>query len=408
MRQVLKTAEQVKAKIAETLLDNAFWQSKGVDIDIHFHDMSSDEVKLCNDVAIDNVQVCVVEFNADTVPALFGLREAKEGEAELFSIGKTRYATDNNQVNRYLAKDRGGALSESMLAGLWACGPGLTLSSSGQYINGAHRSYAAVIALSKEPTFKCLIPVEFGVPPQFRDLWDFKNREKKVNDLLFQNPSFMSPGLLATQVIDGQVVPIEDELTAKQVVDMRNKLSKDYTSFCNFVLMRLSGKHIHSRADDREVLKFTSRCAEAERLSYEVFRRSLNADGKVSDQFKRLSSSQWAAALLLASNSDHTDGGELVVNWEIVEKVLNGLNASTESAGPFAVTLHHIGQAFKNKKATLSRKGCFDTIVNSIKQYLAQDSVTDNPIPNAKQLDSKHYPTFGGVDIGYQEKVKED
>lgn len=414
MLKVIKTAAEVKAILAETTLNVEFWQSKGINPDTHFHDLTPEEIKTISQVRVDNTVFAVVRFNAETIPALLGLREAGADEASLFSIGKTRYCTDNNKVNRFLSEERSNGMTQLMLGGYFATGPGMTISSAPQFINGAHRGSGAVKAVAKNPTLEFDVVVEFGVPPQLRDLWDFKNREKKVNDLLFQNPSFMADDVLDYSVDEtGNLVPLPDELDAQQRVEVRNKLSKEYVSYSSFALMRISGSHIHSKVkDEQNILKFHNRVVDgecdkqSERLCYEVHRRSLTIEGKVSDQFKRTSPAMWASALLLLSNADNDDSGQLEVNWGLVDNVLTALKSSTEESGPFALMLRKIGESFSGKKS-LSRKAVFDVIVKSIKQYMESGVVTENPVPTEKQMKEKSYPTFGGVDIGYQAKVKD-
>jgi hypothetical protein len=409
MRQIIKTASEVKQVLEATYLSPEFWEGKGINPDSHFHDLTPEEISVINEVAAENVVDYWVEINSETFPALYGLREAGENEVGQYPIGKKKYVTDNNMVNRYLSVDRGTMLGDIMQGGYFASGPGLTLSSFKQFINGGTRGYGFALTLSKDATFKVLVHVEFGVPPQFRDLWDFKNREKKVKDLLFQNPSFMANDILDSGVDEfGEVYALPDELTPAQRVAFRNSLSSEYSSFAGFSLMRLAGKHIHSKADDRDVLRFSDRMADtmAERLCYEVYRKSLTAEGKTSDQFKRMSPAQWATALLLASNATNEDSSKLVVDWGLVDRVISALKSSTEESGPFAVTLVNMGKAFSGKKH-LSRKGVFDAIVKSVKQFLEEGVVSDNPIPSETALKAKSFPTFGGVDIGYQAPVKE-
>ncbi len=407
MNKVLSTKAEVVAVLEDTFIPDSFWEEKGIDPNKHFHDLTADEIAILSEVYIQTSRREFVELNMETIPALLGLREVMPGEVPWVKIGKKAFIAELNATNRMLSNSRSDDIFGWCKAGMFATSTSLAIGSHKQWINGAHRGSGVVKMLEFDPTYKVVVPIEFGVPPQLRDLWDFKNKEKKVKDLLFQNPDWMDRSVLDQGLVDGELSPLPETLEPAQYVKWRDRLSNDYASFAGFTLQRLSGRHIHGRADDRDILRFDQRCEQAQQLMAEVYRRSIGGEGKQLQQYKRLPVSQIASVLLLASNVDNDDTTSLDVDWALVDTFLSAMATSTEASGPLALMLAKVAEAFKGQKKRLPRKGVYDTLVNSVKQFMDSGEVTDNPVPNEKELAKTTFPVFGGVDVGHVEEAAE-
>lgn len=423
MGKVIRTKTELSAILAENCLESSFYDKleyvdengvvqTGIPETTHFFDLTPPQIAKLSEVYQEMGNRYFVELNGETVQTLYGLREAREDEAPRYKFGKPpkAFIADNDNVNRMFSEARGSELADIMEQKRFATSTPFMVMTNRKIGNGGTRGGAVVKILQSDPTFKIVVPVEFGVPPQFRDLWDYKNREKKLKDLMFQNPNFIPDSVLDTgyNPETGSVEELAEIPTAVQKQKYRDKLSSEYVAFVNFTLLRLKGSHIHASSDDESILRFVeTKCPEAYNLAWEVYRHAIAQNGKTQPQFALVAPSQFMTVLALASmkdtNPDEWDG-VLVVDWDIVHRALQDMLASTTTAGPFGKMLAQFEEYTGKAKKKLSRKAKFDTLINGMRQWLENGVVESNCLPKevkAGSKASKEFPTLGGLDIGH-------
>lgn len=374
-----------------------------------FHDLDGDQVTELNDWYAANIRVVIVRTTPEIASTMLGLKECNPAEVVPFGkFGEKWYCAENNPHNRL----RNAMLSDSYLAdmqaGLWALSDPLVFDWEGFIVSAQHRA-GAVVSL---PDGSVLFIAHIGLPTPFADVID-RQRRRTTKDVTFRGNEVSE-----TLLQDG----LEEKLEASDIPKIKAAISGHYTTSRNYLLFRLSGKNIHSSnsgLSERDVLSFGKRFPtieiEGERVSElavlcrDVYRASFGDDGKARDSFSRFPLPMLVTALVLKSNSTHTDSSELSVDFDLVRNFLSALKESTDSTGPMAVAIKSIAEAKKKVgKATLARNSVFHCVVSMVEQFATKGEVTDNPFPSKKIEGKDQYLCFGGVDIGKVEKAKKD
>ena len=376
---------------------------------LNFHDLSAEQVAEYNAWYRQNVQIVIVQCSPELAGHILGLEECNPAEViPLGKVGEKYYTAKNNRHNRLMNLGLSDGYLNDMQSGLWGFSDPIVFDWECQTISAQHRLFAVRRLPDGMVEFVAMI----GLPTPFADIVD-RQRRRTTKDVTYRGDE-ISESLLQ----DG----LEERLEASDLPKIKAAISGHYTTARNYLLFRLSGKNIHSSnsgLSERDVLSFGKRFPtidiEGERkselavLCRDVYRASFGDDGKARDSFSRFPLPMLVTALVLKSNSTHTDSSELSVDFDLVRSFLAALKESTDTTGPMSVAIKSIAEAKKKVgKATLARNSVFHCVVSMVEQFATRGEVVDNPFPNKKIEGKDSYLCFGGVDIGKVEKVKKD
>lgn len=408
----------------------------------------TDLIASLNRWAAENVTTSIEWMNKELASELLGLHEvqpkmvpkmkdgapvvnAETGEPVmtpqpqpyLFSVktssdGTLRFGTSNNKTNRNHDPKVSDAFRDQVLA---ACavlnGEGWIIDSTGQAISLQHRAIGGIKAYydnPDSPSFPVLIVR--NVPALFADTAD-TGRSRTTADILVRDESVLR---LETLVDSG------GNLLGEKATGVRVKLSKDLQGVLRLLNLRLQGKNVNTSLKLRDGgYNLYSHFCNLDQLVNMVANEGETTHGTQEAAIgirKTLGKSALAAAIVLSEMTEHqpimdNDGipvaDDCTVDidleaWTHRLRVLNSECASQE--GELFNAMRQIRDANKNSKQKPVDKFasvCF--VVSMLADTPLEDwkskSDVSFALPGIRGKKDKHYPHFGGADLGYVGKA---
>ena len=380
--------------------------------------LKPDEVRALRQWAADNVVFGTLVLNRETSFAILGLQECDPTQEPPFTkIGDTYYVARNNSHNRALVRSRLGSDTKEgychdMLHGLWGyADAGIVLADA---IIGSlqHRAGAYVEALSYNPDLEPIeLPVQFYLPPQFADFID-RGKTRTPADMEYRDTTKFTDELLAEVLVE---LPEPTDLQK-----CRKRWAAMLPTIENNVYVRCRGVDVHPSKTQapslRERMKVSERFPDSqdlERLILTVDTASFGHDGKKASWAKHVSPSLVATAIVLRSNTHHTDETQLVIDWDYAKELLLALSDSSHEngTGPFGNALFELSEIMRKNKddgyPAPNDKERMAFLVAAIGQWDKDGEVTAKCWRGKRERKRARtkgeFPVFGGVDIGQTE-----
>ncbi|GIW60289.1 MAG: hypothetical protein KatS3mg087_1355 [Patescibacteria group bacterium] len=393
---------------------------EGIDRDARFESLTPEDVKKLDNWFGENgcfVQLTISDL--DMALHILGAREVDPTREPFNYVRGKRdervyYFLSRNVHNRMLKPSNLGDLLKEGLRydlanGYFVRGPLAQVDAWGTVSNLQHRLFAAIDVHDVTGEFpKFTVLTEVGYPPQLNAVND-RGQPKTGQDQEFIDRTQFTYDDLRKWV----------EYMPENVDKVRNELTKILVTSRNNIWSRLHKTGYHpskkNQPSTREALalqqKFGNGGKDLEKLITITWEASLSEDGKKTLWAKHISPAMAVTAIVLASNADNDDDENLLIDFDLADKILHALRSSSEEGTEgYSKFIREIAAVKKQaKKPTGLDRWVFWGFTKSTMDILEKGELDPEtqyfPSVTKKLIEDMRkgrisYPIFGGLDQG--------